>query len=130
MRFSRRQGRKRTGLSSEEASARLARDGKNALEEAKKKSLIAKFFAQLKDVMIIVLLAAALISAVISIIQREYSELVDSGIILLIVIVNAIIGLIQENKAEASLDALKNLNKPYAKVMRDGQITKVKARIS
>lgn len=120
-------GSQKDGLSSKEASARLARDGKNALEEAKKKSLIAKFFAQLKDVMIIVLLAAALISGVISIIQREYSELVDSGIILLIVIVNAIIGLIQENKAEASLDALKNLNKPYAKVMRDGQITKVKS---
>lgn len=115
------------GLTSQEAAERLEKFGKNALEEAKKKSLLTKFFAQLKDVMIIVLLAAAAVSAIIAFVQQEYSELVDSGIILLIVIVNAIIGLVQENKAEASMDALKSLNKPYAKVLRDGQVTKVKS---
>jgi Ca2+-transporting ATPase len=115
------------GLSAKEAAERLARNGKNALEEAKKKSLLAKFFDQLKDVMIIVLLAAAGVSAIIAIFQKQYEELIDSGIILLIVIVNAIVGLIQENKAEASMGALKNLNKPYAKVLRDGQVIKIKS---
>jgi len=115
------------GLSAKEAADRLFRDGKNALVECKKKSLLSKFFNQLKDVMIIVLLAASCVSAVVAIVQSHYSELVDSGIILLIVIVNAIIGLIQENKAEASMDALKNLNKPYAKVLRDGQVAKIKS---
>lgn len=115
------------GLTSQEATLRLERDGKNALVEAKKKSLIAKFFAQLKDVMIIVLLAAAVVSGIVAIVQREYSELIDGGIILLIVIVNAVIGLIQENKAEASMDALKSLNKPYAKILRDGQVAKIKS---
>ena len=115
------------GLTTEEAQARLARDGKNALAEGKKRSLILKFFDQFKDVMIIVLLVAAAVSAVISIVEGEYSELIDSGLILLIVVVNAIIGLVQENKAEAALDALKNINKPFAKVIRDGVLTKIKS---
>lgn len=113
------------GLSSTEAKQRLEKDGKNELEEAEKKSFIAKFFDQLKDVMIIVLLVAAAVSAAIAIIQGEYSELVDSGIILLIVLVNAFIGLAQESKAEAALEALKNMNKPLAKVLRDGEVQKI-----
>lgn len=120
-------GSDKQGLSSQEAAQRLSQYGKNALDEAKKRSIIARFFAQLKDVMIIVLLAAAVISAIIAVVRTEYSELIDSGIILLIVIVNAIIGLVQENKAEASMDALKNLNKPYAKVLRDGIVSKIKS---
>lgn len=115
------------GLSTQEAAQRLSQHGKNALDEAKRKSIIARFFAQLKDVMIIVLLAAAVVSAIIAVVRTEYSELIDSGIILLIVIVNAVIGLVQENKAEASMDALKNLNKPYAKVLRDGIVSKIKS---
>ena len=115
------------GLTTEEAQARLARDGKNALAEGKKRPLVLKFLDQFKDVMIIVLLVAAAVSAVISIVEGNYSELIDSGLILLIVVVNAIIGLVQENKAEAALDALKNINKPFAKVIRDGVLTKIKS---
>ena len=84
------------GLTSEEAAARLQRNGKNALEEGKSKTWIQRFFAQMKDLMIIVLLVAALISAVIAIVEKKYVDLVDAGIILFIVILNAVIGTIQE----------------------------------
>lgn len=121
------------GLDSKEAEARLLRDGKNSLQEAKKKSMLARFFAQFKDVMIIVLLVAAAVSAIMCVVgnivskHNDWTELIDSGIILIIVLLNAVIGLVQENKAEASMDALKNLNKPFAKVIRDGVIAKIKS---
>lgn len=115
------------GLTNEEAKKRLSEFGINEFESTKKKSLVRKFFEQFKDVMIIVLIAAAAVSAAIAIAQGEYAELIDSGIILLIVIVNAIIGVVQENKAEAALDALKNMNKPYSKVMRDGAPVSIKS---
>lgn len=115
------------GLSEQEALSRLEKNGRNELREGKKKSLIARFFDQMKDVMIIVLLAAAAVSAVIAIIRGEYSELIDSGIILLIVLINAFIGLAQESKAEAALEALKNMNKPLAKVLRGGEVQKIKS---
>ncbi len=117
------------GLTTAEAEARLARDGKNQLAEGKKRSLILRFFDQLKDVMIIVLLVAALVSAIITIVFHpdDLTELIDSGIILLIVIVNAVIGLTQEAKAESALEALKNMNKPIAKVIRDGVMVKIDA---
>ncbi len=113
------------GLSHAEAKARLEKDGKNALEEAKKRPMILRFFDQFKDLMIIVLLAAAVVSGILSIVEGKYEELIDSGLILLIVVVNAIIGLVQEGKAEKSLEALKNLNKPFAKVIRDGVHEKI-----
>jgi len=115
------------GLSAAQAKERLARDGKNELEEAKKRNIILKFFDQFKDMMIIMLLAAAVISAAIAIIEGLYTDLIDSGIILLIVIVNAIIGLTQEEKAEAALEALKNMNKPLCKVLRDGELIKIRS---
>ncbi len=113
------------GLTSEEASIRLEKNGKNALKEAKKQSLISRFFAQFKDVMILVLLVAALISAVLAIVESNYTDLIDSGIILFIVILNAVIGLIQENKADAAMDALKNMNKSFSKVFRDGKVVHI-----
>ena len=109
------------GLTSAEAEKRAEEYGKNALREPKKKSLIVKFLEQFKDVMIIVLLVAAAVSAIIAIVQKEYSELIDAGVILLIVIINAIIGLVQENKAETAMEALKNMNKAFSKVLRDGE---------
>ena len=117
----------RKGLTEAEAKIRLEQDGKNALQGAKKRSMFLKFIDQMKDVMILVLLAAALISGILTIVEQNYAELVDSALILLIVIINAVIGLVQENKAEAAMDALKNLNKPYAKVIRDGTLTKIKS---
>ena len=109
------------GLSSAEAEKRIAEFGKNALAEGKKKSLIVKFLEQFKDIMIIVLLVAAVVSAVIALVQGEYSELIDAGVILLIVVLNAIIGVVQENKAENAMEALKNMNKAFSKVLRDGE---------
>ena len=115
------------GLTTAEATKRLEKYGKNELVEAKRKSLFRRFFDQLKDMMIIVLIVAALISAVLAIIEKKYIDLVDSGIILLIVILNAIIGLVQEQKANNALEALKNINKPFVKVLRDGEICKIKS---
>lgn len=115
------------GLTQDEAKIRLERDGKNELAEGKKRSMILKFFDQFKDAMIIVLLVAAAVSAVIAIVEEQYADLVDAGLILLIVIVNAVIGLAQEAKAEAALDALKNMNKPFCKVIRDGELIKIKS---
>ena len=115
------------GLSPEEAAKRLEEHGRNALQEKKKKPLIVKFFEQFKDVMIIVLIAAAIVSAALTIYSKEYSELIESGLILLIVIVNAVIGVVQENKAESALEALKNLNKPYSKVIRGGALVQIKS---
>ncbi len=113
------------GITAQEAANRLQQNGPNALQGAKKKPLIVKFFAQFKDVMILVLLAAAAVSAVLTIIEGQktgnFTELIDSGIILLIVIINAVIGLIQENKAENALEALKQKNKPFVKVERGGE---------
>ena len=114
-----------SGLTSTEAKARLEKNGKNALDEAAKRPMILRFFDQFKDLMIIVLLVAAVVSGILSIVQQEYSELIDSGLILLIVVVNAIIGLVQEGKAEKSLEALKNMNKPFTKVIRDGNLEKI-----
>lgn len=115
------------GLTQKEAEERLISNGKNELAQSKKKSMLQKFFAQFKDVMIIVLIAAAVVSASIAIFQKEYGELIDSAIIMVIVLINAIIGLVQENKAENALDALKNLNKPYSKVFRDKQLAHIKS---
>ena len=114
------------GLTSEEASQRLIRNGKNALQEGKSKTWMQRFFAQMKDLMIIVLLVAALISAVIAIIEKKYVDLIDAGIILLIVILNAVIGTIQESKADQAMKELTKMNKPFAKVIRDGEICKIK----
>jgi len=114
------------GLTSQEASARLQRNGKNALEEGKSKTWMQRFFAQMKDLMIIVLLVAAAISAIIAIIEGKYVDLIDAGIILFIVIVNAVIGTIQESKADQAMKELTKMNKPFAKVYRDGEVTKIK----
>lgn len=111
------------GLTSAQAAERLQANGKNALAEARKKPAILKFLSQFTDPMIIVLLAAAVISAVLAGVNGEPIELIDSGVILLIVIINAIIGFVQENKAENALEALKARNKPFVKAIRDGEQT-------
>lgn len=115
------------GLTKEEAQTRLESNGKNELAQKKKTPMIIKFLGQFKDVMILVLLAAAIVSAIIAIVQETYSDLIDSGIILGIVILNAIIGLVQENKAESALESLKNMNKSYSKVIRSGELINIKS---
>ncbi|MEG2199981.1 MAG: cation-transporting P-type ATPase, partial [Anaerovorax sp.] len=94
-----------TGLSTEEAKNRLEKNGPNVFAEGKKRTKVQMFIAQLKDPMIYILFAAAAISAFL----REYS---DSMIILAVILLNAIIGMVQENKAEQSLEALKKLSSP------------------
>lgn len=115
------------GLTQAEAARRLAENGPNALAEGKRKTLLAKFLAQFKDVMIIVLLVAAAVAAVLAIAEHNYADLIDSGIILAIVLLNAVIGLVQENKAEQAMEAMKNMNKPYAKVIRDGNQVQIRS---
>ncbi|WP_206911704.1 calcium-translocating P-type ATPase, PMCA-type [Enterococcus sp. DIV0840] len=109
------------GLSNQEAKKRLENYGANALDEGKKKSIVVKFFEQFKDFMIIVLLFAAVISAVFS------GDFVDSIIILLVVILNAIFGVIQEAKAEQAIEALKEMSSPNANIRRDGHVITVKS---
>lgn len=108
-----------TGLSSDEASRRLASYGENKLQERKKKSSLQRFAEQFKDVMIIILLIAAGISFLVS--WYEGEGFFEPLLILLIVVLNAIIGVVQEGKAEKALDALKNLSAPHARVIRDGR---------
>lgn len=108
------------GLSGAEVSERAEKYGKNELKEKKKKSMIGRFFEQFKDVMIIILIIAAVISFVIACVEKEPKEFFEPALILLIVVLNALMGVIQESKAEKALDALKNMSAPHARVLRDG----------
>ena len=109
------------GLTTKEVKIRQEKFGENKLKEKKKKSLAVKFFEQFKDVMIIILLIAAVISFVIAIVEGNPKEFFEPALILLIVILNAVMGVAQENKAEKALDALKNMSAPHARVIRDGK---------
>lgn len=108
------------GLTGSEAAARLEKNGPNRLAEGKKRTLFGIFFSQFKDFMIWVLMAAALVSALLS-------EPVDAIIIGVVVALNAVMGTVQEFRAEAALDALKAMSAPSAKVLRDGQTLKIPA---
>ena len=114
------------GLTSEEVTKRIEENGYNELIQKKKKTFLEKFLAQFKDFMIIVLIFAALVSGIVGVLEHEGIN--DSIIILLIVIVNAIIGVMQENKAEKSLEALKKLSSHTAKVLRNGHLLVLPAR--
>ena len=117
----------RAGLSQTEAEERLKNNGKNELVQKKKKSKFAIFLNQFKDFMQIILIISALVTAVIAFVQGEYIELIDAGIILAIVILNAFIGFFQECKAEDALNKLKDMSSPTAKVLRDGEIVEIPA---
>lgn len=114
------------GLKADEAKSRLETYGENKLKEKKKESLFVKFIREFNDFMIITLIIAAIISAVVSKLNGE-ADYVDSIIIIAIVIFNAIMGLVQEEKAEKSLEALKKMSAPSAKVIRDGRIQEIDA---
>ena len=113
------------GLDEAEAARRLAEYGKNQLAEKKKKSLIVRFFGQFKDVMIMILLAAAGVSFAVACAEGNPMEFIEPALILLIVILNAVMGLVQENRAEKALEALVNMSAPHARVIRDGKEKKV-----
>ena len=113
------------GLSSKDANERLEKNGKNKLEEPKKDGIIKKFFKSLADPMIIMLLVAAGISLVTAIIQNE--SFTDVFIILFVVIVNTILGIVQESKAENAISSLMEMTKATSKVIRDGKIQSIKS---
>ena len=113
------------GLSAAEAEKRLAENGRNKLDEGKKDSLIKRFFQQMADPMIIILIAAAVISALTS--KYSGEGFADVIIIMFVVIVNAILGVYQENKAEKALEALQEMSAATSKVLRNGKITVVKS---
>ena len=113
-------GSSHEGLDVNEAEKRLLKHGKNKLAEAKKDSLIKRFFAQMKDPMIIILLCAAAISGVLAVSEGE--SFADVIIILAVVIVNAVLGVYQENKAEKAIEALREMSAASSKVMRSGTI--------
>lgn len=115
-----------SGLTDGEAKERLRKNGYNEFEKKKHRSLIAKFFDQFKSFMILVLLAAAFISGVVGVMNGEGFS--DAIIILVIVILNAVIGVFQEAKAEKSLDALEKMSAPHCKLIRDGQPMQIESR--
>ena len=116
------------GLSDDEAQKRFDRYGPNNLKEKKKESIFVKFIKQFNDFMIITLIIAAIISAVVSKLNGE-ADYIDSIIIVAIVIFNAIMGLVQEQKVEKSLEALKKMSAPNAKVRRDGRVQEIDATL-
>ncbi len=109
-----------TGLSTEEAQDRLEKYGKNKLKGKPKKTIFQLFFAQLQDMLIYVLLGAAVVTVVVG-------EWVDAIIILMVVFLNAAIGVIQESKAEKAIEALEKMTTPRSLVKRDGEITEIKS---
>ncbi len=111
----------KTGLSSAQVSELQEKYGPNKLREKKKKTTLQRFFDQFKDVMILILIVAAIVSFVIVCVEQNWGELFEPALILLIVILNAVMGVMQESKAEKALDALKNMSAPHARVIRDGE---------
>lgn len=116
---------KESGLKSDEAQQRLLKNGKNVLTDTKKHGKLYKYFSQYKDVMIIILLVAAVINLVVTIVGGANEGYIDVGIILGIVVLNTIIGYIQEDKAEKAIESLRQMSEPFSKVFRDGEIKRI-----
>jgi len=114
-------GSSENGLMESEAKKRLEENGKNRLEAAKGKSIFRRFMEQLADPMIIILLAAAAVSGVLAAMEPE-GEFVDVIIILAVVIINAVLGVYQESKAEKAIEALQEMSAATSKVIRDGKV--------
>ena len=118
-------GSAENGLSSAEAARRLEANGPNKLVEAKKRSNILRFFDQMKDPMIIILLVAAALSLITSLYEHENPA--DVFIILFVVVLNSVLGVVQESKAEEAIEALKKMTAAKSKVLRDGEIMTVQS---
>src|SRR6266581_3721032 len=116
------------GLSSREARERLARVGPNELVQTARISPLRILLSQFTDVLVIVLIAAALISAALGLSQNETADLYDALLIIVIVVMNAILGFVQEYRAERSLEALKTLAAPKAHVLREGEVVSIPSR--
>ncbi|MDO5479513.1 MAG: HAD-IC family P-type ATPase, partial [Clostridia bacterium] len=111
----------KTGLSEERAEKLKEQYGPNKLKEKKKKTTTERFLDQFKDAMILILIAAAIVSFVVICIEKNWGELFEPALIVLIVILNAVMGVYQEGKAEKALDALKSMSAPHARVIRGGE---------
>ena len=122
-----RQGVTFCGLTSAQAASRLEKNGKNKLAEGKKDSLIKRFLLQLADPMIIILIVAAVISAVTATVGGEGEGYADVVIIMVVVIINAVLGVYQESKAEKAIEALQEIAAATSKVIRDGKVVTVKS---
>ncbi len=118
---------KENGLSQNAVNSLLEKHGENKLAEKKKKGMLARFFDQFRDAMIIILIIAAIVSFTVVVIEKNWGELFEPALILLIVVLNAIMGVMQESKAEKALDALKNMSAPHARVIRDGKEAVIEA---
>lgn len=118
-------GSSNRGLSAGEAAKRLEQNGKNKLAEGKKESLLHRFLMQLADPMIIILIVAAVISAITSVYAHEFPS--DVIIIMVVVVINAILGVYQESKAEKAIEALQEIAAATSKVIRDGKLTDIKS---
>ncbi len=115
------------GLTNEEAARRLNEFGKNQLKEKKRKSIIGLFFSQFGDVMTILLIAAACISALIASFSGDVHDLVDTGIIAFIIVLNAVVGTVQQYRADKAIEGLKKLSSTRARVRRGGQVSEIDA---
>ena len=113
------------GLSANEAEARLEKNGKNKLAEGKKESLVHRFLKQLAEPMTIILIVAAIISGVLAIVEKEFPT--DVIIIMAVVLINAVLGVLQESKAEKALEALEKIAAATSKVIRDGHQISIKS---
>ncbi len=110
-----------SGLNTNQITERQEKYGLNKLNEKRKKTTFERFISQFKDVMILILIAAAVVSFTIVCYEGNWGEIFEPILILLIVIINATMGVVQESKAERALDALKNMSSPHAKVIRNGK---------
>lgn len=115
------------GLTAEQAAGLLEIYGKNRLNDPKKKTFFQRFAAQMKDFMVIILLIAAVVSIIVTIVEGK-NDWLEPIVMIAIVVLNAVMGVLQESKAEAALDALKNLSAPHAKVIRDGEESVISAQ--
>lgn len=116
-----------SGLSSSEAAKRLSENGKNKLKEGKKKSIFSRVMAQLSDPMIIILIVAAVISAATEWIENGIGFPTDTVIIMVVVLINTVLGVVQESKAEAAIQALQEMSAATSKVLRDGKLVSVRS---
>lgn len=116
----------KNGLSEKEIESRTRNGVQNKLEDTKKQSIVSKFFAQFKDLMVIILIVSAVISITLALIEKKYGNLFEGGLIVFIVILNATLGVIQGNKAENALENLKKQAEPFCEVIRNGEIKSVR----
>lgn len=115
----------KSGLNNTEVKARLATSQALLIKEQKKQSFLSKFFSQIKELMVLVLLFSGVTSILIGVIEKTSGEIIDGAIILGIVIMNALFGVFQERKSEKAIESLKNMTQPQTSVLREGKIVKI-----